>query len=117
LLEKETIFPFFGLKNRKRTQIADYRLVAFIGGRNEWPRFARYVVSALNRATMSATRTTKQREDGIPTCSEYARCIRVLFAICGYVPAVCVQDEYSSLHNYSARDLGMKPNRISHFLN
>ena len=100
MLENKTIFPFFGLKNRKRTQIADYRLVAFIGGRNEWPRFARYVVSALNRATMLATPTTKQREDGILTCSEYARCIRGLFAICGYVPVACARDVCSNLHSH-----------------
>ena len=99
MLEKETIFPFFGLKNRKRTQIADYRLVVFIGGRNEWPRFARYVGSALNRATMSATPITKQKEDGIPTCSECAPYRRALFGTCGYVPVACVQDAYSSQHN------------------
>ena len=56
------------------------------------------MVSALNRATMSATPITKQKEDGIPTCSECAPYRRALFGTCGYVPVACVQDAYSNLH-------------------
>jgi len=49
---------------------------------------------------MSATPTTKQKEDGIPICNECAPYRMALFGTCGYVPVACVQDACLNLHNY-----------------
>jgi hypothetical protein len=61
---------------------------------------------------MSVTPTTKQKEDGIPTCNEYAPYRMALFGTCGYVPVACVRDVYSNLHKNKFRDFGIQEYRI-----